>query len=304
MKAWLPLVVVASLLAGNCARPVPLEEDAATASLGEPERFYTPRGPIEMVVGLFNPGPATLRIGRGIVDGTHLELRDAHGKRLDPHPMSDPAPDPGLIAPGQRVQFRVELLSLFPASSQPGDYTLTVVYPRFRSNTIALKVLPAFRADADYRADVVTDRGTITLKFFPDIAPNHVKNFINLSRAGFYDNILFHRIVRGMAIQSGDPTRTGRGGPGYTLRAEFSDRPQKRGTLSMAREGSDPNSAGSQWFICVDRVPEWDGKYTVFGEVVSGMEVVDAISRVRVKKEVPQESVVLKRIIIRERNRR
>ncbi|MDA8171094.1 MAG: peptidylprolyl isomerase [Nitrospiraceae bacterium] len=135
----------------------------------------------------------------------------------------------------------------------------------------------------DTKAVIETKFGDITLKFFPEAAPNHVKNFIDLSKKGFYDGTIFHRVVPGFVIQGGDPNTKGpdrstygMGGPGYTLKAEFNSKPHKRGTLSMARS-SDPDSAGSQFFITVADVPFLDNQYTVFGEVVSGMDVADKI---------------------------
>jgi peptidyl-prolyl cis-trans isomerase B (cyclophilin B) len=125
--------------------------------------------------------------------------------------------------------------------------------------------------------------GEITLKFFPDVAPNHVKNFITLARQKFYDGTTFHRVIPGFMIQGGDPNSKnpdrsthGMGGPGYRVKAEFSSRPHRRGVLSMARS-NDPDSAGSQFFICVADAHSLDWQYTVFGEVVSGMEVADKI---------------------------
>ena len=135
----------------------------------------------------------------------------------------------------------------------------------------------------DLKAVIHTDFGDIVLKFFPDEAPNHVDNFVELARKGFYDGTTFHRVIPGFMIQGGDPNsrdadrmRHGTGGPGYALKAEFNKRPHKRGTLSMARS-QNPDSAGSQFFICVADAPYLDGQYTVFGEVVEGMDVVDAI---------------------------
>ena len=125
--------------------------------------------------------------------------------------------------------------------------------------------------------------GDIQLKFFPDVAPNHVQNMVKLAKEKFYDGTTFHRVIPGFMIQGGDPnsknherSRHGMGGPGHRVNAEFSRRPHKRGTLSMARS-QDPNSAGSQFFICVADAKFLDGQYTVFGEVVSGMETVDRI---------------------------
>ncbi len=136
-----------------------------------------------------------------------------------------------------------------------------------------------------------TSQGDVTLKFFYDKAPEHVKNFIDLSAKGFYDGTLFHRVIPGFMIQGGDPntkkpetpaTRYGTGGnkdasgTPVTVKAEFNDTPHRRGILSMAR-ASDPNSASSQFFIVVKDSPFLDRQYTAFGEVVSGMDVVDKI---------------------------
>ena len=133
------------------------------------------------------------------------------------------------------------------------------------------------------RAVIQTPVGEITLKFFPDIAPQHVDSFFSLARDGFYDGTTFHRVIPGFMIQGGDPNSKstdrsthGTGGPGYRLKAEFSQRPHRRGTLSMARSRH-PDSAGSQFFICVADVPHLDGQYTVFGEVTDGMAAVDRI---------------------------
>jgi len=136
---------------------------------------------------------------------------------------------------------------------------------------------------SEQQAIIHTKLGDITLKFFPDVAPNHVNNFIELAKKGFYNGTIFHRVVPKFVIQGGDPdsknpdrSKHGMGGPGYTVKAEFSKKPHKRGTLSMARSAH-PDSAGSQFFICVADAPFLDGKYTVFGEVVKGMEVADKI---------------------------
>ena len=128
-----------------------------------------------------------------------------------------------------------------------------------------------------------TTRGTMKLKLFPNAAPNHCKNFKKLANSGFYDKTKFHRIIPGFMIQGGDINsrdndgkNDGHGGPGWTVNAEFNDIPHKRGILSMARS-SDPNSAGSQFFICVADAPHLDGKYTVFGEVIDKVHIVDHI---------------------------
>ena len=151
------------------------------------------------------------------------------------------------------------------------------------------------------KAVIETKFGKITLRFFPDKAPNHVNNFIELAKKGFYDGTTFHRVIPGFMVQGGDPnskspdrSKHGTGDPGYSLKAEFNPRPHKRGTLSMARSGH-PDSAGSQFFICVADAPFLDGKYTAFGEVESGMGAADKI--VNVKKDAndnPLEAVPMK----------
>jgi peptidyl-prolyl cis-trans isomerase B (cyclophilin B) len=116
-----------------------------------------------------------------------------------------------------------------------------------------------------YQVELKTSMGQIVLNLFPDVAPQHCRNLIGLARVGYYDGVIFHRVIKGFVIQGGCPEGTGRGGPGYTVNAEFNKRPHQVGTLSMART-PDPNSAGSQFFLCLGRVTQLDGEYTVFGE--------------------------------------
>jgi peptidyl-prolyl cis-trans isomerase B (cyclophilin B) len=154
---------------------------------------------------------------------------------------------------------------------------------------------------AETKAVIETKFGNIELKFFPEVAPNHVNNFIELAKKGFYDGTTFHRVIPGFMIQGGDPnsknpdkSQHGMGGPGYTVKAEFNEKPHKRGTLSMARAGH-PDSAGSQFFICVADAPFLDRQYTVFGEVISGMDVADKIvGQPRDRKDNPNERIEMK----------
>jgi peptidyl-prolyl cis-trans isomerase B (cyclophilin B) len=154
---------------------------------------------------------------------------------------------------------------------------------------------------AETKAVIETKFGNIELKFFPDVAPGHVNNFIELAKKGFYDGTTFHRVIPGFMIQGGDPnskdpdkSKHGMGGPGYTIKAEFNEKPHKKGTLSMAR-AAHPDSAGSQFFICVADAPFLDRQYTVFGEVVSGMDVADKIvNQSRDKSDNPLERVEMK----------
>jgi peptidyl-prolyl cis-trans isomerase B (cyclophilin B) len=128
-----------------------------------------------------------------------------------------------------------------------------------------------------YTATIETNRGTIVLKLAPESAPKTVNNFVFLAREGFYDGVTFHRVIANFMIQGGDPTGTGRGGPGYKFADEFAGNPLKHGTgvISMANAG--PNTNGSQFFITHAPQPHLDGKHTVFGKVTSGMDVVNLI---------------------------
>jgi cyclophilin family peptidyl-prolyl cis-trans isomerase len=123
-----------------------------------------------------------------------------------------------------------------------------------------------------------TTKGTVVIECRPDLAPNHVARIKELARSGFYDGIVFHRVIDGFMAQTGDPTGTGMGGSGTKLKAEFSDAPHDRGVCSMAR-AQNPDSGDSQFFICFADARFLDGQYTAWGNVVEGMEAVDKIKR-------------------------
>ena len=149
------------------------------------------------------------------------------------------------------------------------------------------------------RAILKTKFGEMEIVLFPELAPKHVESFVKLSKSGFYNGTIFHRVIPGFMIQGGDPftkdpskrEQYGTGGPGYTVPAEFNKVPHERGILSAART-ADPNSAGSQFFIMVDKAPHLDGQYTVFGEVINGMKVADKIvSQPRDPRDSPLERI-------------
>jgi peptidyl-prolyl cis-trans isomerase B (cyclophilin B) len=184
------------------------------------------------------------------------------------------------------IPAAVLLVMIFTTTAISGE----MHYRRFSDSEIQSMAL--------VRAVIQTRLGAIHLRFFPDAAPNHVDNFISLARDGFYNGTIFHRVIPGFVIQGGDPNSKspdrsmhGSGGPGYRVKAEFSTLLHKRGILSMARS-SHPDSAGSQFFICLADAPSLDGKYTVFGEVTKGMDVVDKIAALpRDSRDNPRERV-------------
>jgi peptidyl-prolyl cis-trans isomerase B (cyclophilin B) len=145
-------------------------------------------------------------------------------------------------------------------------------------------------------ATLHTNHGAIAVELFDDDAPKTVENFTKLAGDGFYDGVIFHRVIPDFMIQGGDPTGTGRGGPGYTFEDEFNDHSVERGALAMANSG--PNTNGSQFFIVTaDSCPWLDGKHTVFGRVTDGMDVVDTISNLDTDgMDKPRQDVVIERV--------
>ena len=137
---------------------------------------------------------------------------------------------------------------------------------------------PATELDPENTVYMELASGRVVIRLLPNVAPNHVARIKELTRQGFYDGVVFHRVIEGFMAQTGDPTGTGRGGSGQNLNAEFSNTPHLRGTVSMARAQS-PDSADSQFFIVFAAAPHLNGQYTVWGQVVSGMEHVDALKK-------------------------
>ncbi|KAF5061237.1 putative bifunctional phosphatase/peptidyl-prolyl cis-trans isomerase [anaerobic digester metagenome] len=144
----------------------------------------------------------------------------------------------------------------------------------------------------------------VKAELYPEFAPNTVKNFVSLVKKGFYDGLIFHRVIPGFMIQGGDPTGTGMGGPGYSIRGEFSGNGfdnalrHDKGVLSMARS-MHPDSAGSQFFIMVERAPHLDGQYAAFGKVIEGMEACDAIVGVRRNaQDRPLEDQIMEKVTV------
>jgi len=155
-------------------------------------------------------------------------------------------------------------------------------------------------------AELHTTAGEIHIRCFPDVAPNHVRNFLDLAQKGFYDNTKFHRIIEGFMIQGGDPNTVsgdpytwGTGGSPNRIKAEFNSIPHRRGIVSMARS-NDPNSASSQFFIVVADSNFLDNNYTVFGQVTKGMDVADKIVTAPKRGERPAEPVAITKIVIRD----
>jgi len=158
-------------------------------------------------------------------------------------------------------------------TATPGGAATNTPAARQYATPPAMAIDPA----KSYVAVLETDKGTIRIKLLPDIAPQTVNSFVFLAREGYFNGVTFHRVITGFMAQGGDPTGTGYGGPGYNLPDEFSDRPIDKGVVAMANTGQ-PNSGGSQFFITYVRRADLDGKYTVFGEVIEGMDVAEKLT--------------------------
>ncbi|HUU46288.1 MAG TPA: peptidylprolyl isomerase [Acidobacteriota bacterium] len=142
-----------------------------------------------------------------------------------------------------------------------------------------------------------TTMGRIVVELWPDVAPKHCQSIVYLTNKGYFDSLTFHRVVPGFVIQGGDPNGNGTGGPGYNVPAEFNATLHEDGILSMARS-ADPNSAGSQFFICLGRLASLDGNYTVFGKVVEGLDVVHKIEKTPATRERPNTPVIMTKVTV------
>ena len=149
--------------------------------------------------------------------------------------------------------------------------------------------------------EMTTSMGVMKIELYSDVAPKHAWNFVKLTQDGFYNGLIFHRIIKNFMIQGGDPDGTGMGGPGYTVPAEFSDKKHINGTLAAARKGGPANpkkeSSGSQFYICHGSPSHLDGEYTIYGQVIEGLEVVDKIATTKTgARDKPAEDVIIESI--------
>lgn len=156
----------------------------------------------------------------------------------------------------------------------------------------------SFAAGVNPEIAIETDYGTMVFELWPEVAPIRCQNFVYLTNSCFYQGLTIHRVVPGFVIQGGDPNGNGTGGPGYTIPAEISDSVHRYGTLAMAH-GSDPNSAGSQFFVSLGRLTSLDASYSVFGHLIEGDAALDAIAHIETVGERPQPPVVMNRVYVR-----
>ncbi len=244
-----------------------------------------------------------------LVSGMELEATPAGGTAA---PISEPGKGGAVaVTAGTRIERKlsVPVAKLAPTPPTSDLLNVEVSWKGLAGASCIVKVAPDASGVAMEDLDLektkvilVTSMGEMTLAFRPDKAPKHVENFVKLAKQGFYDNTKFHRVIRNFMVQGGDPNTKdgdpatwGQGDPGYKIDAEFNDLKHVRGTLSMARS-SDPNSAGSQFFVCHKDASHLDGQYTAFGALESGADVLDTIATTPVggpQGSTPNTPVVL-----------
>lgn len=304
----LALLFAASLLCASpllvgCEMPASAQEGAVAsgdlALLVSATRSEVAVGEdFEFSIRVENRGksPIAVRAIRLSSHSAFLELSEGGYERPVHHLLRYPGGIPNIepadqtqLAPGESLSgtlvlpavevgsfdVRVGYTGTFPFPIPEGQE----VAPRY-SDSIHCKVVPSASGAVRLQALMKTNHGQVRLRFYNDTAPGTVANFVTLARGGFYKGLTFHRIIKDFMIQGGDPDGTGGGGPGYSIPAEFSSRyPHKPGALAMARTQY-PHSAGCQFYVCLGSPSHLDGQYTIFGQVVEGQSVIDALGAI------------------------
>jgi len=276
----LPLLLPCSVLAADAPAEPPAAGLAARIELRGP--YYRVGEPVEVRVVLENLGTDPVPNPSGVPILASLTLESPQGPvSATAIPTFDPATQPHMFAPGASHLQVVDLAPHFPALAKAGTYKLKLHAGALESAAVDLVLAPPYDAALDYRATLKTDLGDMVFDLLEEVAPEHVRNFVDLSRRGFYDNTQFFLIAKGELIAGGDPAGDGTGGPGYSLAPELSTLPHERGTLCSARSGAFGSAEnGSQFMIELRRRPDWDGNFSIFARLVEGEETLAAIEGV------------------------
>ena len=212
-----------------------------------------------------------------IASGFRLSSPD--GKNWEPAATGKASPQiqPRRLAARTYFGQVIDLTAHFQVLAKVGRYELTYESGGQSSESVTINVIEAYNSDASYKAVIKTAKGDLTLQLFRKDAPLAVRNFVDLARQGFYDGLAFHYIRPGDIIIGGDPRGDGTGGSGYFIPAEFNKHQHLTGTVAMVR-GSEPGTASSQFYVCLKPQPERDGKFTVFAQVVDGMDTLTSLA--------------------------
>ena len=210
-----------------------------------------------------------------------FQVYDSSGKKLEKQsaPKSLKEGQPKILEPEAYFGSIIDLNSMFPAMTKVGSYRVTWSAPDLPEKTIVTRVIKKYDLARDYRATIDTEFGKIVIEFYKDLAPMHVKNFIDLANQGFYDGRLFHRTIKGEMVFAGSPTGDERGSPGYNLTPEMNGLKILPGSIAQVRNAlTGAEESGSIFMIAATAQPDMDNRYTVFARVVEGLETVKAIS--------------------------
>ncbi len=275
------------------------------------ERYYYPGQEIEVRVKFRNNTGSIMDVPADLFDASLLRATEVAGNPLpavEGAPVRRTPPDapPAEILPRRAEERTYALSGRFPALKRVGNYAVVWEHPQLPARSTLLRVIRAYDPDTEYVAEFRTSTGKFTVEFFPSVAPVNVKNFIDLANSGFYDKMHFHMVIPGILIQAGDTKGDGTGYPGYRVPPEFSNIRHLKGTLSMWHHPKSVDG-GSQFFICLADQPQFDGHYTVIGQVLKGMETVEKIGEVPTTEDkgrrpfLPLEAVSIEQIRIRKR---
>jgi len=208
-----------------------------------------------------------------------LRVHDPDGKIWKPTGLDKASPQdqPKRLGPRSYFGQVLDISPNFPVLAKLGRYEVTYEYGDEQGPPVTVNIIPAFNPNANYKAVVKTAVGEFTIQLYREDAPLTVRTFVDLSRQGFYNGLVFHYVKPGDILIGGDPNGDGSGGSGFFLPAEFNSRQHLAGTVAMVR-GAEPDSASSQFYICLKPEPERDGKFTVFGQVVDGMDTLGRLA--------------------------
>jgi peptidyl-prolyl cis-trans isomerase B (cyclophilin B) len=277
--------------------------------LDTPGRFSYSGDPAQVSILFKNEGGAPW-VNPGIDIEAGFQVVDSDGRKLEKSKAAPFSKDgqPKHLEPNAYFGRIVDLAALFPKMSAVGTYRITWSATGIPEQTLATRVIRKYDPKKDYQAVVETDFGKVVLEFYKDLAPFHVKNFIDLANLGFYDNLLFHRIIKGEIAFGGSPTGDERGSPGYNIPAEPNGLKVLPGVLAQVRNtqtGAD--ESGCIFMIAVTAQADMDGRVTVFGRVAEGLDTVRAITNVPTVGGPPRtasrpiKDVVIRKIEIREK---
>jgi cyclophilin family peptidyl-prolyl cis-trans isomerase len=298
-------MVLLALAVGTTAA----QDDGLTARVETWGRYYRAGEPVLVRIVVENPGemPVSNRNGLPLLASLELSQGDGDGKKPAAPPAVDPKTQPQVFDPGSGHLMVTDLAKLFSELATPGYYTIELKAEGITSEPIELMVAHPYNENADYTATLKTDHGNLTFDLLESAAPDHVRNFVDLARQGFYTGTLFHVIAKGEFIMGGSPPEGDPRSIPYVLPPEFSPVQHERGTLSSVRTSANGPDNSVQFIIDLARKPEFDGKMSVFGKMLEGEETLTKLEGVATSLKnfqphyKPLEDVVLREVVITEK---